>query len=202
MLSALLFGLVIALHLWLAWGGSFPGDWWALQRSWEPRSRLVEAYADAFGELGTPTAAVAILLVGSGILVTRGLFTQLAGLVVAYFVVPFNALLKIVFGPSPMWAEFHRGSHNFPSGHVTFVTAVVGYLGLVAWRGGHRRLTALAVLLIVGIGPARVVTGVHLVSDVVAGYCVGTSFLILAYTFSKPRTVVPGAVPPLRQKGR
>jgi len=71
------------------------------------------------------------------------------------------------------------------------VTAVIGYLGLVSWRAGRPWLTALAALLIVGIGPARLVTGVHLVSDVVAGYCVGASWLILAYTFSKPRTVGP-----------
>jgi membrane-associated phospholipid phosphatase len=193
---------MLVLHFWLVWIGSFPGDMWALRRSWGPHSSLVDDYASVFSYLGTATAAVVILLVGSWALLSRGLLRELLGLVVAYLVVPLNAILKLVFGPSPLWAQFHHDSRNFPSGHVTFVTAVIGYLALVSWRAGNRWMTAVGVVLIVGIGPARVVTGVHLVSDVVAGYLVGASWLILAYTSSKPRTVGPGVEPSLRQEDR
>jgi undecaprenyl-diphosphatase len=196
----LLLALMLALHFWLVWVGSFPGDRWALERGWHLQSSPVRAYADVFGDLGTPVAAVAILLVGSGILLARRPFSEFLGLVVAFCAIPFNAMLKVIFGASPLWAEFHNHSANFPSGHVNFVTAVIGYLGLISWRASQRWLTALAALLVVGIGPARVVTGVHLVSDVVAGYLVGASWLILAYTFSKPRTLGPGVEPPLRQE--
>ncbi len=191
---------MLALHFWLVWVGSFPGDMWALRQGFRPHSSPVRAYADVFGDLGTPAAAVVILLVGSRILLTRRPFTEFLGLVVVFFAIPFNAMLKLIFGPSPLWAQFHNNGSNFPSGHVNFVTAVIGYLALISWRAGQRWFAVLAALLILGIGPARVVTGVHLVSDVVAGYLVGASWLILAYTFSKPRTVGPGVEPPLRQE--
>ncbi len=179
-LSGVLLLLVIGLHLWLVWVGNFPGDFWALRQGWYQQSTALNVYNDIFQFLGTPE--VATLLVGAAfvILLRRRLFVEAAGLVVACLAVPLNELLKLVLGPSPLWVHHGYAGDNFPSGHVAFVTAVIGYLGLISWRHGHRRLAAVAVVLIIAVGPARVVTGTHLVSDCVGGYLLGAAMLLLA----------------------
>ncbi|HEX3801493.1 MAG TPA: phosphatase PAP2 family protein [Solirubrobacteraceae bacterium] len=182
-LSGALLLLVIGLHMWLVWVGNFPGDVWALEQGWYPQSNALNGYANFFQELCTPAVATLIVVVVLGVLLRHKLLRDAAGLVVACVAVALNALLKLVLGPSPLWVEAHRAGHNFPSGHVTFVTAVIGYMGLVAWRHGRWWLAALAVALIIGVGPARVVTGIHLVSDCVAGYLLGAAMLVLAAQF-------------------
>jgi membrane-associated phospholipid phosphatase len=160
-----LFLLVIALHLWLVWVGSFPGDHWALRQ----------------GEISHPLlVAIAIVAVALTVLLARTSLAETIGLLVACCAVPLNALLKLVLGPSPLWRTLHHSGHNYPSGHTTFVFAVAGYLAVIAWRHERRWLTALAALLIIGLGPARVLTGIHLVSDVVGGYLLGAAMLLVA----------------------
>jgi membrane-associated phospholipid phosphatase len=180
LVSGLLILLVVGLHLWLVWVGNFPGDYWALRQGWFPQSTALNAYNDIFQFLGTPEFAV--LLVGTAFVILRRkrLFGEVAGLIVACLAIPLNELLKLALGPSPLWVQHGYAGHNFPSGHVTFVTAVIGYLGFISWRHGHRWLTAVAAVLIIAVGPARVVTGTHLVSDCVGGYLLGTAMLLLA----------------------
>jgi undecaprenyl-diphosphatase len=175
-----LFLLAIVLHLWLVWVGSFPGDHWALRQRWSPHQGWEHDYASFFQHLGTPLPAILLAAVALIVLLRSRLVAEAAGLVVACCAVPLNALLKLVLGPSPVWAAAHQSGHNYPSGHVTFVTAVIGYLGVIAWRRNRRRLAAVAAVLVIGVGPARVVTGFHLVSDVIGGYLVGAAMLLLA----------------------
>jgi len=183
--GALLLALVIVLHLWLAWGGAFPGDRWALARSPYPGSASERAYIGSFQDLGTPIPAIAIALVALGILIARGSRGEAVGLLVACGAVALNSFLKLVLGPSPAWVAAHRTGHDFPSGHVTFVVAVIGYLGWVGWRHGRRWLAGLAAVVVVLVGPARVLTGIHLVSDVVGGYLLGAAVLILAVSCAR-----------------
>jgi undecaprenyl-diphosphatase len=178
-LPVALFLLVIALHLWLVWVGPFPGDHWALRQDWTPHPTWVRDYASFFQHLGTPLVAIALVAVASVLIIRSGSPLELFGLGVACLAVPLNALLKLVLGPSPLWHPAHTG-HNFPSGHATFVVAVIGYLGLLAHRHGQRWLAALGLVLVVAVGPARVVTGIHLVSDVIAGYMLGGAMLLVA----------------------
>jgi undecaprenyl-diphosphatase len=174
-----LFLLVIALHLWLVWVAPLPGDRWALRQGRAPHPTWVHDYAWFFQHLGTPLIAIALVALASGLILRHGSPRERAGLLIACLAVPLNALLKLVLGPSPIWQPTHTGQ-NFPSGHVTFVVAVIGYLGLVAHRHGRRPLAGLALLLVLAVGPARVVTGIHLVSDVLAGYLLGAAALLLA----------------------
>jgi undecaprenyl-diphosphatase len=174
-----LFLLVIALHLWLVWVGPVPGDRWALRQGWAPHPTWVRDYASFFQHLGTPLVAVVLVAIASVLILRHGSPRELFGLAIACLAVLLNALLKLVLGPSPIWHTVHSG-HNFPSGHATFVVAVIGYLGLLAHRHGLRWLAALALLIVIAVGPARVVTGIHLVSDVVAGYLLGGAMLLLA----------------------
>jgi membrane-associated phospholipid phosphatase len=178
----------VALHLWLVWGGRFPGDSWALEQGGRTHSHAVNAYANLFQDLGTHALATLIVAAALIVLLRQRLFTETAGLIVACLAVPLNAVLKLVLGPSPIWVAADRAGHNFPSGHVTFVTAVIGYIGLLAWRHGKWWLTVVAIVLIIGAGPARVVTGIHLVSDCVAGYLVGAAMLLLAGQFATQRS--------------
>jgi membrane-associated phospholipid phosphatase len=72
---------------------------------------------------------------------------------------------------------------NFPSGVVTFMTATVGYVALVSWRMGRRAVATALVVAIVGAGPARVLGGQHLISDVLGAYMLGLGWLALAYAY-------------------
>jgi undecaprenyl-diphosphatase len=177
--------LVIALHLWLAWGGAFPGDTWAIERTWHPQAAFWRTYASLFQDLGTPTFAILLVLAALAAIVARGSFAEAAGLAIACCAIPLNALLKSVLGPSPVWFAAHRGGHDYPSGHVTFVVAVIGYIGWLGWRHGRRWIAVLAAALIALVGPARVVTGIHIVSDVVGAYLLGAAVLVLAVTCAR-----------------
>jgi membrane-associated phospholipid phosphatase len=98
-----------------------------------------------------------------------------------------NAALKAVFHRSrPDFAsEFRATSWSFPSGHA--MNALLGY-GLLAYWLAKREpwakpwiLTG-AVIVIVGIGYARIYLGVHYLSDVVAGYSAGATWLVVCIT--------------------
>lgn len=171
---------MIALHLWLAWGNVVPGDRWALAQVLSHPALPERIYVQFFAYLGTPVVAIPLVLLAAALIRTRGSRGELVGLGAACCAVAINAVLKLILGPSPVWTAAHRAGHDYPSGHVTFVVAVIGYLGWVAWRHGQRWLAALALLLVVLVGPARVVTGIHLATDVIGGYLLGASVLMLA----------------------
>jgi membrane-associated phospholipid phosphatase len=100
--------------------------------------------------------------------------------------VVWNALLKRLWGPTEL---FHHvfvtapfpvvGGDNYPSGHVTYAVAIFGYVAVVARRRGATEIAVIAALLVIGMGPARVLAGDHLVSDAVGGYLLGAGWLLL-----------------------
>jgi len=174
---------VLALRFWLVWVGRFPGDRWAATQSetWAKWPWVVRGCGRVIQAIGTPMPALLIAGIGLLLLYRRGRPGELEGLVVAASATAMCALLKTIFGPTPLWAHFHPGAEaNYPSGHVTFVAATIGYLGLCAWRHGLPRISALAGALILCVGPERVLSGAHTVSDSIAGYLLAGSWLILA----------------------
>ncbi len=84
---------------------------------------------------------------------------------------------------------------SFPSGHTLIFTAVGGFLGYLVWNSRLPRLVQIPFLTIFGgvvflMGPARIYSGEHWASDVVAGYLAGSAWLALLIKFyqrGKPR---------------
>jgi membrane-associated phospholipid phosphatase len=195
LLSAASLLLVFALHFWLVWVGSFPGDRWAAAQSTAIFSRpkwLQDTVRD-YGDLGSPGLATAIVLaLGLWLWWVAGRRAATA-LLIACLAVALNALLKTIFGPTPFAVQLYRSGSNFPSGHVAFVTATVGFAGLVAVKYRQWWLVAVAVVLVGGIGPARVISGAHVVSDVIGGYLMGAAGVLLACAYLA-RPASPGSV--------
>jgi undecaprenyl-diphosphatase len=74
-------------------------------------------------------------------------------------------------------------SFSFPSGHATTGIAVFGLLGLYAailarTRGWKVAAVVTGLALGVLIGVSRIVLNVHFVGDVLAGFCLGLSWLV------------------------
>jgi membrane-associated phospholipid phosphatase len=75
------------------------------------------------------------------------------------------------------------GGHSFPSGHTLFYVTFFGFLAYLAYaqlKPGRIRIVVLSLtgLLIVLIGPSRIWMGQHWVSDVLASYALGLTYLV------------------------
>lgn len=176
---------VIGLHLLMVWGWTFPGDRWAIGRASYSPGPVVHAYVALFSHLGTFIPAALILIIGAGWLLRAGHTNEAIALAAAYLAVAVNALLKLILGPTPIWAAAGNTTSSYPSGHVTFATAVIGFIGVLGWWHDQRWLAALAALVVVLMGPARLITGIHLVSDVAGGYMLGAAGLLLALAIAR-----------------
>lgn len=80
-------------------------------------------------------------------------------------------------------AEARIGGSSFPSGHVINYIGVYGFLAFLAHR--HVKLPALrraivgsVLTMITLVGPSRIYLGHHWLSDVLASYLLGTSYLL------------------------
>jgi membrane-associated phospholipid phosphatase len=176
---------VVAIRLWLAADNAFPGDGWAagyVSERGAYHEGLPALIIKGFTKLGSPKGAFLVVLVAA--LVAWRLAGGLAALtiVAAIGAVVLNDVIKVISGPTDAFtvALGHRPhEYDFPSGHTAYAAAVFGAIGVVSARRRFWPGVALAAAVIVGMGPARVVGGFHLVSDVVAGYAVGAAWLLL-----------------------
>ncbi len=90
-------------------------------------------------------------------------------------------------------ADLVRISHtlpttSFPSGHVLIFTAVLGFLWYLVYKSRLPVMVRLPLLvglggIVVLMGPARIYSGEHWASDVLAGYLLGSSWLALSVKF-------------------
>lgn len=72
---------------------------------------------------------------------------------------------------------------SFPSGHVLATAGFYGVLAVLAWKSTVRAVPravayALATIVILGVGFSRIYLGVHWFTDVMAGFAVGTVFVL------------------------
>lgn len=101
------------------------------------------------------------------------------------------SLKQLIHRPRPVIAPLIvESSSSFPSGHA--MNAAVFYLSVSFYFYHFTRkkklssaVTVVSIILILLIGFSRIYLGVHYPSDVVAGYVVGTWWLVLAILISK-----------------
>jgi membrane-associated phospholipid phosphatase len=188
-LVALLGALCFAAITWrVADTGTFPGDQAFLRlarRVHDPTlDRVLEGLCD-----------VAVVLVGAAILWGSWIAATSAGptrrkalvLVAAVIGVLVAKLItnELVHRPS---AGLH-GDDEFPSGHAA-TTLALGAELLILWWAAARRgwLIAAAVVLVGGVGVARVLLEAHFASDVLAGWAVAIAVVgVLAATIDTSR---------------
>lgn len=135
-----------------------------------------------FDVAGRPVVALCSVGVATW-LVARSVGRRAAVLlVVAFAGVLLNDLVKAELGPTPLWSTKPEigTDANFPSGHAFYAASFGGALLRLAWLRRRPDLVVLAAILIGLSGPARVIQGVHLPSDVLAGLALGTAWLLVA----------------------
>jgi undecaprenyl-diphosphatase len=88
--------------------------------------------------------------------------------------------------PNPALVRVYKSAHghSFPSGNAASAVTFWGWLltmGLIHLKGRARKMLLLIpAVIIILIGPSRVSLGDHWASDVLGGYLLGSSWLVLA----------------------
>jgi membrane-associated phospholipid phosphatase len=178
--AIVMIALVFVLRLSLSVIGPFPGDTSAIKRviNYQPPTELLGEVTGLCAAVGSAVGAT-MTLFAAGLTLRRSDGRRgVAGLLMAFSVVAVNAVFKALLSPTPLWVQYSRDGGNFPSGHVAYASAVLGYLAVMGFRHRRAEVTTVCVLLILAMGPARVAAGAHLVSDAVAGYLLGFGWLI------------------------
>jgi membrane-associated phospholipid phosphatase len=192
--------LLVIVERWLLSRHTFPGDTRAAQLGMQlvmtHKPSLVWAITRVYQQIGRPLVAVGEVLVMFAWLWRAAGRRAAQGLLIVLLASATCGLIKIICGPTPLWTALYHVGTNFPSGVVTFMTASFGYVALVALRQGRKVLPLVLFLAILGAGPARVLGGQHLPSDVIGGYMLGMSWLILAYVYLvAPHSRIQGEAP-------
>jgi len=101
----------------------------------------------------------------------------------------FVYLTKIIVHRPRLQTEaiYVSDSFSFPSGHAALSFFIYGFLAYVLIKGAKKKkqkllITLIAILLIALIGFSRLYLGMHLLSDVLAGYLSGAFWLVVTIT--------------------
>jgi undecaprenyl-diphosphatase len=192
--GALMLAAALAAFVAIAWiviqrSGAFPGDRALISWMQDPRPAQPFSFvAHVFDLLGKPkVAGVTVAIVW--VLVYRLLGFRYAMLVLAAAsVIVLNTILKTILGPTPLELQTFGPAvdPNYPSGHVVYATSLCGILAWFALARGNRPLLAALLLLILGMGPYRIVAGEHWPSDVLAGYALGIAWTTVVLVLGLP----------------
>ena len=97
-----------------------------------------------------------------------------------------NLLLKSIFSrPRPIDINLIEASgYSFPSGHAMISTGFYGFLIYLIWKTKFNKkikwlYTIILSILILLICVTRIYLGVHYASDVLAGFCIAITYLII-----------------------
>ena len=169
----------------------FPGDRLAIPaQTGGEVSEPLRTIANAFALLATPgVAALTIAAFATVVAIRVGWRDGLLVIVVAGALIIDEAARRII-GPTP--AEIAVGGvpvANFPSGHAVYAAAVFGLAAWLALAHGRRTICVGFCVLMVAMGPLRVLRGFHWPSDVIAGYALGYAWLIAVLAVCLPWAV-------------
>ncbi len=103
-----------------------------------------------------------------------------------------NQLLKfIIQRPRPVgYRIVEEKGFSFPSGHSMASTAFYGFLIYLVYKKVKNKYLKIGLIifltfLIFSIGVSRIYLGVHYTSDVLAGFCISISYLIIFTSYAK-----------------
>ena len=186
LLAAALFGFALVCWAGVAGLGLLPADARTAQEVAEERvGGLGLALPRVLAFLGSPVPA-AIWTAGLAVAGGRWLGRRYGALVLAasgVFVI--TSVIKVL-ADRPRPAAGAGLDPSFPSGHTAYVTAVLGLMVVLLAQRQRWGLAAAAGLVVVAMGPSRVLLGVHWLSDVLAGYAIGLAWLLLILAFGLP----------------
>lgn len=98
-----------------------------------------------------------------------------------------NQILKFTFSrPRPFeWMLIEETGYSFPSGHAMVSMGFYGMLVFLIWQTNISKTkkklwTIILTLLILLIGISRIYLGVHYTSDIIGGFTLSLSYLIIA----------------------
>lgn len=141
------------------------------------------------GPAGVTAVAVVVVLT-----LLRHVRAALCAAVAAFGADLANVTLNgLVARPRPSNVQIHvvahLGLHSFPSGHVTHVVGLYGFILYLTFRALWLRawpkplvyaIRAVCLYFLICIGPSRVLQGEHWPSDVLASYLLGALVLVVA----------------------
>jgi hypothetical protein len=112
-----LFVLVLALRGWVQWVGPLPGDRSLLVFAYRTagRTRTLQFFAPLYNGAGTTLIAVLTVATAASVLYRRVGRRAAAGVVIASTVVLCTAVLKALWGPTPLWLHEGQAGVNYPS---------------------------------------------------------------------------------------
>ena len=115
---------------------------------------------------------------------------------IAFFISISGSLIFLWLGklafhrPRPNIALYFEHTYSFPSGHATIAVSLYGFLGYLLIHYSPTLRTKLNIfftttILIFAIGFSRIYLGEHYLSDVYAGFLLGTLWVIIGITLFK-----------------
>lgn len=142
-----------------------------------PIAKLITNFGGALVLIGTTIILVISIKnrrIGLSIIANLGIITGL------------NLLLKqIVQRPRPTeYRIVNETGYSFPSGHSMVSMAFYGFLIYLIYKYVKNQYLKIGLItflsiLIISIGISRIYLGVHYTSDVMAGFCISVSYLVL-----------------------
>jgi membrane protein DedA with SNARE-associated domain/membrane-associated phospholipid phosphatase len=131
------------------------------------------------------------------------LAAAVAGAIGLYDIV--KALVGRPRPPASIWIGHYTGA-AFPSGHATQSAAFYAMLAIVLGTGlSFRRRAAVwtaAALVVLIVGASRIYLGAHWLTDVLAGYALGASWVAIVVAVLLITSSGTGRVRPVRERGQ
>ena len=151
-------------------------------------SFLISDFATPIAKLITNFGG-ALVLIGTTIILVISIKNRRIGLSIIAnlgIVTGLNIVLKqIVQRPRPTeYRIVNETGYSFPSGHSMVSMAFYGFLIYLIYKYVKNQYLKIGLItflsiLIISIGISRIYLGVHYTSDVMAGFCISVSYLVL-----------------------